>query len=180
MLRVDKETLFYPLNANTEKIKFLFIHLKPPLSKVLKFFASIFLKYCLVTVVLPGKHQNNFRETWRDHRRLTLKGIPPSDLNIYYSTENPTRPCTFDRRKSRSVSFWILWPRRPGKKPCRCNEPHRFREKLLSDIYSDYIEFPGKLPTCSVLRTWSRFSVISRWISENEVNSKKVCQRYYL
>ena len=131
MLRVDKETLFYPLNANTEKIKVLFIYLKPPLSKVLKFFASIFLKYCLVTVVLPGKHQNNFRETWRDHRRLTLKGIPPSDLNIYYSTENPTRPCTFDRRKSRSVSFRILWPRRPGKKPCRCNEPHRFREKLL-------------------------------------------------
>ena len=131
MLRVDKETLFYPLNANTEKIKVLFIYLKPPLSKVLKIFTSIFLKYCLVTVVLPGKHQNNFRETWRDHRRLTLKGIPPSDLNIYYSTENPTRPCTFDRRKCRSVSFRILWPRRPGKKPCRCNEPHRFREKLL-------------------------------------------------
>ena len=29
-----------------------------------------------------------------------LKGITPSDLNMYHSTENPTRPCTFDRRKS--------------------------------------------------------------------------------
>ena len=29
------------------------------------------------------------------------------------------------------VSFRILWPRRPGKKSCRRNEPHRFREKLL-------------------------------------------------
>ena len=28
-------------------------------------------------------------------------------------------------------SFRILWPRRPGKKSCRCNKPHRFREKLL-------------------------------------------------
>ena len=63
MLRADKETLFYPLNANTEKIKVLFIYLKPPLSKVLKIFANIFLKYCLVAVVPPGKHQNNFRET---------------------------------------------------------------------------------------------------------------------
>ena len=35
MERVDKETLFYPLNTNTEKIKVLFIHLKPPSSKVL-------------------------------------------------------------------------------------------------------------------------------------------------
>ena len=34
MLRVDKETLFYPLNTNTEKIKVLFIFLKPPSSKV--------------------------------------------------------------------------------------------------------------------------------------------------
>ena len=35
MVRVDKETLFYPLNTNTEKIKVLFIYLKPPSSKVL-------------------------------------------------------------------------------------------------------------------------------------------------
>ena len=34
MVRVDKETLFYPLNTNTEKIKVLFIFLKPPSSKV--------------------------------------------------------------------------------------------------------------------------------------------------
>ena len=30
MLRVDKETLFYPLNANTEKINVLFIYLNHP------------------------------------------------------------------------------------------------------------------------------------------------------
>ena len=35
MVRVDKETLFYPLNTNTEKIKVLVIYLKPPSSKVL-------------------------------------------------------------------------------------------------------------------------------------------------
>ena len=35
MVRVDKETLFYPLNTNTEKIKVLVIFLKPPSSKVL-------------------------------------------------------------------------------------------------------------------------------------------------
>ena len=42
MLRVDKETLFYPLSTNTEKIKALFIYLKPPSSKVLKIFANIY------------------------------------------------------------------------------------------------------------------------------------------
>ena len=36
-----------------------------------------------------------------------LKGIPPSDLNMYHSTENPTRPCTFDRRKSPSGR--VVW-----------------------------------------------------------------------
>ena len=35
MVRVDKETLFYPLNTNTEKIKVSFIFLKPPSSKIL-------------------------------------------------------------------------------------------------------------------------------------------------
>ena len=35
MVRVDKETLFYPLGTNTEKIKVLFIYLKPPSSKIL-------------------------------------------------------------------------------------------------------------------------------------------------
>ena len=35
MVRVDKETLFYPLNTNTEKIKVLFIYLKPPSRKIL-------------------------------------------------------------------------------------------------------------------------------------------------
>ena len=37
-----------------------------------------------------------------DHRRLTLKGIPPADLNMYHLTENATRPYTFDSRKSPS------------------------------------------------------------------------------
>ena len=37
-----------------------------------------------------------------DHRRLTLKGIPPSDLNMSHSTENATRPYTFDSRESPS------------------------------------------------------------------------------
>ena len=37
-----------------------------------------------------------------DHRRLTLKGIPPLVLNMYPSTENATCPYTFDRRKSPS------------------------------------------------------------------------------
>ena len=26
-----------------------------------------------------------------DHRRLKLKGIPPSDLNMYHSTENAAK-----------------------------------------------------------------------------------------
>ena len=34
MVRVDKGTLSYPLNTNTEKIKVLFIFLKPPSSLV--------------------------------------------------------------------------------------------------------------------------------------------------
>ena len=34
-----------------------------------------------------------------DHRGLTLKGIPPSDLNMSHSTEKATRPYTFDRFK---------------------------------------------------------------------------------
>ena len=42
MVRVDKETLSYPLNTNTEKIKVLFIYLKPPSSEVLNIFANIY------------------------------------------------------------------------------------------------------------------------------------------
>ena len=42
MVKVDKETLFYPLNTNTENIKVLFIYLKPSSSKPLKNFANIY------------------------------------------------------------------------------------------------------------------------------------------
>ena len=42
MVIVDKETLFYSLNTNTEQIKVLFIYVKPPSSKVLKIFANIY------------------------------------------------------------------------------------------------------------------------------------------
>ena len=54
MLRVHKETLFYPLNANTEKIEVLFIYLKPPIFRV------TFLKYCLVTGSVSGKAPKQF------------------------------------------------------------------------------------------------------------------------
>ena len=84
MVRVDKETLFYPLNTNTEKVKVLFIFLKPPSMQV-KFqlkdlcqhiFRVTFLKYCLATEFLGdfdreglgrshagAMNQTEFRET---------------------------------------------------------------------------------------------------------------------
>ena len=71
-----------------------------------------------------------------------MKGIPPTDLNMSHSTENATCPYTFDRRKSpsgRVLSDTLT------EKAWKEATQHRFREKLLSDIYSDYIGFPGKL-----------------------------------
>ena len=43
----------------------------------------------------------------------------------------PVHTHLIGERALADVSFRILWPRRPGKRPRRCNEPHRFREKLL-------------------------------------------------
>ena len=62
----------------------------------------MFLKYCLVTVVLPESTETISEKREGDHRGLTLKGIPPTDLNMSHSTENATCPYTFDRRKSPS------------------------------------------------------------------------------
>ena len=54
MVRIDKETLFYPLNTNTEKVKVLFIYLKPPSSKVLKIFANIYCIQGYISEILPS------------------------------------------------------------------------------------------------------------------------------
>ena len=79
MLRVDKETLFYPLNTNTEEVKVLFVFLNPPSSKVpikrsLPTYSQGYISEILPcnTVVFPWKDRNNFRETWRGSWKINI------------------------------------------------------------------------------------------------------------
>ena len=170
MLRVDKETLFYPLNTNTEEVKVLFIFLNPPSSKVpikrsLPTYSQGYISEILPcnTVVFPWKDRNNFRETWRGSWKINIDR--DSSFRFKHLSFNWKCSQVLVTRQQVQTTGWIsvksaqtshfcycyfpgisrrLWPRRAKKKPRRCNEPDRI-PRTSTLIVLSALDFPGKL-----------------------------------